>query len=307
MPFARSLALSLLPGMLALAAGAAPQRLAFSRLYAEAATPDGLQGWVLERTPYTLRPHREVRLRAGYLPAAPGVPARGCVLYLQGFGDSLANHARFFGALSAAGYRVVGFDYPGQGGSEGSMNQVRVPEIPAMAEAMWARYAGADAASLPRVIGWSTGGLAAHLMAAEGRAAQVVELAPGIHVHPIVGDFGSVTPETLTSHRAAGQPDPHVDPPRPTAPALLPRFALSILKTSLRSQTLEIEPSVPGLVLLSGEGDRYVRGAATRATLARKAPHFEVVDVPEGLHEVHEEIEPIRSQVLARVLEFLGR
>jgi alpha-beta hydrolase superfamily lysophospholipase len=39
------------------------------------------------------------------------------------------NHDRLVNTLSEAGYRIIAFDYPGQGGSEGSMDQTRITEI----------------------------------------------------------------------------------------------------------------------------------------------------------------------------------
>jgi alpha-beta hydrolase superfamily lysophospholipase len=39
------------------------------------------------------------------------------------------NHDRLVNTLSKAGYRIIAFDYPGQGGSEGSMDQTRITRI----------------------------------------------------------------------------------------------------------------------------------------------------------------------------------
>lgn len=300
---------SFVAGSLALAAlvtaAHADPAARFTALYPEAA-PQPEAPWVLEQLPVTLGSGRQVTLRAGFLAATPHVPFRGNILYLEGFADSMRNHDGFFQALTSAGYRVVAFDYPGQGGSEGTMNWTRVPDIPDMGDQVMARFARPDGPATRTLLGWSTGGLAAYLAAAEGRADQVILIAPGIHVHPIVGEWGRVTPGTLTGHGAAGLPDPHVEAPRPTAPARFPLFAGSILKASLWSQTRELAPEVRGLVLLSGPGDRYVRGAATRKTLARKAPHFQVRTFEDGLHELHGEVEPIAAEVTASVLAFLA-
>lgn len=263
--------------------------------------------WVLEQLPVELPTGRTATLRAGYLPENPDVPFRGNLVYLEGFADSMANHDAFFQEITALGYRLVAFDYPGQGGSEGTMNWTRVKHIPDMAEAVAARFSRPDGPSTRTWMGWSTGGLAAYQAAAAGRVDRVVLLAPGIHIKPLVGEWGSVTLRTLTGHSEAGLPDPHVEAPRPTAPAKYPLFAGSILKNSIASQNVEVPPEVEGLVLLSGDGDRYVRGDATRKTLARNAPHFDVRTFEGALHELHEEVDPIGQQVRAATLEFLAR
>jgi alpha-beta hydrolase superfamily lysophospholipase len=262
--------------------------------------------WVLEQLPVELPTGRTTTLRAGYLPANPDVAFRGNVLYLEGFSDSMMNHDTLFQEVTALGYRLVAFDYPGQGGSEGTMNWTRVKHIPDMAEAVMARLSRPDGPSTRTWMGWSTGGLAAYQAAADGRVDRVVMLAPGIHIRPIVGEWGSVTPRTLTGHEAAGLPDPHVEAPRPTTPARFPLFAASILKNSIASQNVEVSPQVAGLVLLSGKGDRYVRGAATRRTLARNARHFDVRTFEDALHELHEEVDPIGAEVRGAVIEFLA-
>jgi alpha-beta hydrolase superfamily lysophospholipase len=270
------------------------------------ATQQAPAPWVLEQLPVELPTGRTATLRAGYLPENPDVPFRGNVVYLEGFSDSMRNHDAFFQEVTTLGYRLVAFDYPGQGGSEGTMNWTRVKHIPDMAEAVAARFSRPDGPPTRTWMGWSTGGLAAYQAAAGGRVDRVVLLAPGIHIKPLVGEWGSVTPRTLTGHEAAGLPDPHVEPPRPTAPAKVPFFAASILKNSIASQHVEIPASVEGLVLLSGDGDRYVRGDDTRRTLARNAPHFDVRTFEDALHELHEEVDPIGAEVRGAVIEFLA-
>lgn len=282
--------------------GAAPR---YRALHPEA-TPQAAAPWVLEKLPVELPTGRTATLRAGYLPANPDVPFRGNLVYLEGFADSMANHDAFFQQVTALGYRLIAFDYPGQGGSEGTMNWTRVKHIPDMAEAVAARFSRPDGPGTRTWMGWSTGGLAAYQAAAEGRVDRVVLLAPGIHIRPLVGEWGSVTARTLTGHEAAGLPDPHAEAPSPTAPAKYPLFAASILKNSIASQQVEVPASVQGLVLLSGEGDRYVRGDDTRKTLARNAPHFDVRTFEGALHELHEEVDPIGSAVRAAALAFLA-
>ena len=69
-----------------------------------------------------------IKLRAGHFPSKTH-PPKANVLYLEGLADSMFNHDRLVNTLSEAGYRIIAFDYPGQGGSEGSMGQTRITEI----------------------------------------------------------------------------------------------------------------------------------------------------------------------------------
>lgn len=68
-----------------------------------------------------------VKLRAGYFPSKID-PPKANILYLEGLADSMFNHDRLINTLSKAGYRTIAFDYPGQGGSEGSMDQTLITE-----------------------------------------------------------------------------------------------------------------------------------------------------------------------------------
>jgi pimeloyl-ACP methyl ester carboxylesterase len=69
-----------------------------------------------------------IKLRAGHFPSKTH-PPKANVLYLEGLADSMFNHDRLVNTLSEAGYRTIAFDYPGQGGSEGSMDQTRITKI----------------------------------------------------------------------------------------------------------------------------------------------------------------------------------
>jgi alpha-beta hydrolase superfamily lysophospholipase len=263
--------------------------------------------WVLQQVPALVTSKRTVSLRAGYLPEAQDQPFRGNILYMEGFADSMLNHQSLFQALTRQGFRLISFDYPGQGGSEGSMNMSSIPRIQELGRQIWDRFARRDGPQMRTWMGWSTGGLAAYLEASKEGVERVILIAPGIHIHPIVGRRGKVTPDTLTSHQNKRLPDPHLEPPFPTAPARFPRFAASILKNSLVSQQREISSGISGLVLLSGPEDRYVRGAATRKTLQRRAPHFTVLTFEAALHEIHNEVEPIAAEAQEMILEFLHR
>ena len=76
---------------------------------------------------------KPIKLRAGYLQESKA--PKGNILYLEGLADSMFNHEQLFTALMKEGYRVIAFDYPGQGGpgprqggSQGNMNDTRIVE-----------------------------------------------------------------------------------------------------------------------------------------------------------------------------------
>src|SRR6185312_33467 len=74
----------------------------------------------VEYVDYPIAPLINVQLREGV--SYETGPLKACVLYLEGLGDSIMNHRPLFSNLNQNGYRVIAFDYMGQGGSQGSMN-----------------------------------------------------------------------------------------------------------------------------------------------------------------------------------------
>lgn len=297
---------------------------------------------VVEFQEMVLHPILKVKMRAGY--SLETSELKACVLYLQGLGDSVLNHKPYFSYLNRAGYRIIYFDYMGQGGSEGYMNDTRVQveldphaskrrieryerkdkhyETPEQGDFFWSRYQGVqnergqDCSQSPKlVIGWSTGGLSAYRMAHEERAAAVILIAPGIHPRWMVGESSkrwdkmillrdTITERTLTRNLFENQTNPHVDAVRPTSPAHVPQFAGNLLGIAYHSTKWQIEPSVPGLVFLSGDEDTYVKSEATRQTLLRNAPHFEVHSYAGALHELDNEIPDVTQDLYEKSVRF---
>lgn len=97
-----------------------------------------------------------------------------------------------------------------------------------------------------------------------------------------------------------------MDAIRPGSPLSAPLFAKNLIATSLLSRRWKIPSSVKGLVLLSGDGDTYVDGGKTRATLAAHAAHFKVVTYKDALHEIDNEVQEIRNASTAEIIGFLG-
>lgn len=284
-------------------------------------------------------------LRSGYFLEEGEL--KGCALYLQGLGDSIRNHTPFFKALNQAGYRVISFDYMGQGGSEGRMNKTRVstsfpPDVTApmlnryrnkgmyyeighQAQFIWDKYKGINNSlgqncenSKKLVIGWSTGGLAAYKMAKDLIADAVVLIAPGIHVKTMIGEADThpaklfllqdvITERTLTRNKYINSSNPHLDPVKPTSPAHIPQFSGNLYLTSKRSQTWKISDQVPGIVFLSGVEDTYVDRDKTIDTISKNAAHFSLISYEGALHELDNELTEVTEDLYSRTIRFLDR
>ena len=223
-----------------------------------------------------------LKIRAGY--SMEKDELNGCVIYLQGLGDSIRNHRPYFKFLNTAGYRIIYFDYMGQGGSEGDMSdttiQVQLPinatkemrrkyavdkyrDIPEMADFVWSKYQSVTnhrgqncLQSKKLVIGWSTGGLAAYRMAHEHRADAVILLAPGIHPKLMVGAAAGfsnwikifsndiITEKSLTRNNFEHELNPHLDPIKPTSPLQVKRFAGNLIGVARDAQQWIIKDTI---------------------------------------------------------------
>lgn len=274
----------------------------------------------------------EVDLRAGIMYESGEAKFKGCVLYLEGLADSILNHRPLFKALSQNGYRVIAFDYMGQGGSQGTMNHTRIYEplapgleIGNQAKYIWNQYAHARginglncSQSKKMLIGWSTGGLATYKLAFDGWADSVVLIAPGIHPKKFVGEGAKnpslmftlqqvITEKTLTRNKFEGQVNPHIDPIKPVSPSVVPLFAANLLLTSEWSHFWKIPLKVNGLVFLSSEEDTYVDLEPTKLTLSNNAPHFSVVGYNGALHEIDNELPDVANDLVLKTIQFFDK
>ncbi len=281
--------------------------------------------------------------RAGFLLEAKNSEFKGCLIYLQGLGDSIQNHYPLFNKLSKAGYRVLVFDYLGQGESEGSMAKTRINskgdpfpknddyEIGVQAKFIWERYsANSDpiygrncAQSKKRVIGWSTGGLAAYKLANEGWASEVALVAPGIVPNICVGEAGKssliqctaknlsldhiITLRTLTSNSYANTLNPHFESIKPSRFLEIKEFAINLVSTAyLQARFWKIHPIVKGIVFLSGEEDTYVNRDKTNSILKKNASHFKIIKYDGALHEIDNEIPQIANDMHEKTIQFFN-
>lgn len=262
--------------------------------------------------------NKNVDIRIGYLIANENVPFKGNVLYYQGLGDSMLNHDPLFEVLTNAGYRVVAFDYMGQGGSAGSMDDTRISNINEIGDQvirLLGRKNGPDGSKY-HILGWSTGGLAAYRKAFYDTGASIksiIMLAPGIAPNYFVGEgiwswpILEISMRTLTNNKFIGVNDPHHDPIHPKSPLEVISFALNLQATAKAMRAVGfISSSIKGLTLLSGPGDTYVNAPKTKKVLRSKASHFKIKEYPMGLHELDNETEDIAIDVRDSILNFLN-
>jgi alpha-beta hydrolase superfamily lysophospholipase len=266
---------------------------------------------------------------------------KGCIVYLEGLGDSIQNHYPLFNVLTNVGYRILAFDYLGQGGSDGEMSSTRIYsmgdpfpkskayEIGTQAKWVWEKFSReADplfgktcAGSRKMVIGWSTGGLAAYKLAHEKWANAVALIAPGIIPNLCVGEAGNtslpkcteknltlenvITQRSLTSANYASGLNPHLDPVKPSNFLSIKEFAINLISTAyLQARNWKISREVNGIVFLSGKEDTYVDREWTRSVLLKNAPQFSVVAYDGALHEIDNEIPAIADDMHAQTLQF---
>lgn len=254
--------------------------------------------------------NKVTKIRAGFLKANPAKSFKGNVLYYQGLGDSMLNHDPLFEVLVNEGFRVIAFDYMGQGGSSGTMNHTTIKNINELGDQVIAKFKRGSGKY--HLIGWSTGGLAAYRKAYFDQGKEIKSMAliaPGIAPNFLVGEglfnwpIDEITLRTLTTNRFIGVNDPHEDPIHPKSPLYVPMFATNIQKVSLIARRKWTMPqSVAATVFLSGKNDTYVNAKKTKTTLKYKAPHFKIVQYPQALHEIDNEKEEIARDLRAKVL-----
>lgn len=270
--------------------------------------------WQCQNTKIKINSH-SVSIRNGFLAENSSVPFRGNVIYYQGLGDSMLNHMPLFKKLTNEGFRVIAFDYMGQGGSSGSMNDTRIHEIGKLGDIIWRKHAR-NLKQFPHknIIGWSTGGLAAYVEGINNpQVKKVALIAPGIAPNKIVGEqdpchlkFNQITLESLTSQTyAPGIKNPHLEGIKPKSPLNVPLFSIDLLTTAAKYAKKSVPTRLAGLVLLSGDEDTYVDAAKTRRIINEKAHHFEMKQYPHTLHEIDNEREPAQTSAHQDIIDFL--
>lgn len=257
----------------------------------------------------------KVSIRSGFFRENSLKNFKGNILYLPGLGDSILNHRPLFETLANAGYRIITFDYMGQGGSKGTMNHTRVKDehfpnlnIHTLAEYFWQKYRRVDhiGSDTRTVLGWYIGGLAAYEMANRHWAHRIILISPGIAPKSILDQNFKITIDSFTNAVWPANSDPHIEPIKPIYPFKIPMFMTNFLTTSTQARRFKISKKVQGLVLLPGN-DSYIYPDKTRRVIMRNAKHFKIFDFKEGRHELDNEIPEISDDLKSKILSFLAK
>lgn len=268
--------------------------------------------WQMSSIDYKYK-DKNVEIRTGFLAANPEVEFKGTILYYQGLADSMLNHDPLFQVLTEAGYRVVAFDYMGQGGSAGSMNNTTIENINEIGDKVVKKLGRGNGNY--HIIGWSTGGLAAYRKAYHDKGNRILSvtlIAPGISPRVLVGEglfnwpIDEISMRSLTSNEFNGVNDPHEDPIYPVSPLCVPKFALNLQATAYNSRSWVMDRKVKGFVLLSDSRiDTYVNSTVTRKVVKKNAMHFKTKTYLNTLHEIDNEKEYIAKTVRQDILDFI--
>jgi len=268
----------------------------------------------------------KIKLRAGLFPSQKP-QLKATVLYLEGLADSMYNHENLINTLSLEGYQVIAFDYPGQGGSEGSMNQTRItandlpldklegllgieksndhfskfkeafnkhkPElfdtflISDMADKVWEEIKKKNDIDPTKQINAVIGWSTGGLAAYEWAKDNKEGIKAVVLIAPGTNTKFVDVIETKTLNGSGFQ---HLDNIRPNCPVKIPGFSMNLLASGHASQDWKVENDIKGLVLLSDpEKDSYVDSEAVGNTLKRNAKHFEFVKYDGAAHEIDNE------------------
>jgi len=251
---------------------------------------------------------KDKKIRSGFLPSALN-KSKGHIIYFQGLGDSMMNHQKLFNELLEDGFNVIAFDYLGQGKSTGSMNRTSISNIGDLADIVWDFYVKKP--EKKKIIGWSTGGLAAYRYAYKkpNEVESIAMIAPGIAPRLIIGDKMFITEETLIQKEGLELNNPHIDPAKPNTPLKAPLFATNLLYTSMMSQKWKIDLKVKGIVFLSDNEDSYVNPERTKSIIKKNASHFQIksYDGSGALHELDNEIESVSSDLIQEALKIFNQ
>jgi pimeloyl-ACP methyl ester carboxylesterase len=227
---------------------------------------------------YAVDSHRTIDIRVGVMSPADG-KIKADILYIHGFADRLDNHAPLFNSFNSAGLRVIAFDLPGHGENQGQANSIDDWSFETLAKLVSAvsRFGRGTtpqereaALGIPLFLsGWSTGGLLADRIVQSPTLEKparsivgVILFAPGIAVHPLPGQFGHVTLDSL-SHLPADEL-PHHGLPKPAWPIVHVPFDVSLLANSAIAR-VEKYPDTPTIVFSGGDGeDVYVNSRLLR-------------------------------------------
>jgi alpha-beta hydrolase superfamily lysophospholipase len=253
----------------------------------------------------------------------PRHDARGAVLFVHGLGEHSGRYDRLAAWFNQRGYAVRGYDQRGHGRSPGRRGALRHrDDLLADLAAVYHDYAHA-AAQRPLLLGHSMGGLVATRAVLDGALAPpaLVLSSPAlrswespqmIRLASVLGRLLPSLPLRSGLHASRLSHDPGVvagyrgDPLRHGW--ITPRLADFIFREGAACIADAAELAVPTLLLVA-ESDELVDPAGSRAFARAAAPGGQLTTrfFASLYHELFNETEPGRGQVLMQLGDWLGR
>ena len=255
-----------------------------------------------------------------HLPA--GQAARATVLIVHGLGEHMGRYAALAQALNAWGYAVRAYDQYGHGTSDGPRGGLPSATrlLDDLAQVVDQTRAGMAAGQPLLLLGHSMGGLVAarfvalQLRPLEGLVLSSPALDPGLN--PVQKLLVAVLPALLPNLRVGNgldarliSHDPVVVAAYQSDPLVHDRIAARLARF-IADDSAAVRAAAPGWVLptllLYAGADRLVNPAGSRAFAAAAPPAVLSSQCFEPLHhEIFNEAEPGRSQVLAALRAWL--
>lgn len=192
-------------------------------------------------------------------------PRIGDILYLHGFGDRFKNHEQLFEEWNSAGFRVIGFDLPSHGETEGTLiGGIDFHSFESLAEIAQVVVASLRSGSDERpffLAGWSLGGLLATRIAQtedlrEGfpGLSGLILYAPALAPQKCVGNIACQITNASLSHNT----DLAEREIKPKSPLLHLAFGARIILASTFSWQPPLPADLQTLVLLASDKDAYI-------------------------------------------------
>ena len=255
-------------------------------------------------------------------PVPAGSPARATVLLVHGLGEHLGRYAALAQALNSWGYAVRAYDQYGHGASDGPRGGLPSATrlLDDLAQVVDQTRAGMTTGQPLLLLGHSMGGLVAARFVAlqrrplEGLVLSSPALDPGLN--PVQKLLVAVLPALLPNLRVGNGLDARLISHDPAVVAayqsdplvhdrIAARLARFIADDSAAVRAAASGWALPTLLLYAG-ADRLVNPAGSRAFAAAAPPAVLSSQCFEPLyHEIFNEAEPGRSQVLAALRAWL--
>lgn len=192
-------------------------------------------------------------------------PSVGDVLFFHGYGDTFKNHLPLFREWNQAGLRVIAFDFPSHGQTQGDkwddLDWYSFSDLAEMASVV--RKQAVKGQDRPLFLsGWSLGGLLATKIVQSHELRTLfppikglVTFAPGVSVKKCVGNiFCQITNETLTHNETLFGRFLY-----PRSPFDRVNFGMKLLYNASLTWNRGIPSEIPTLVFVASESkDHYV-------------------------------------------------